>query len=191
MGAQDCFWEGKGAFTGEVSPSMLKDIGCEYVIVGHSERRIYFKETDDVINKKIKKAAETGLVSILCIGETGQERKNNETEVVLKKQITSGLEGVSEKKISEIVIAYEPIWAIGTGISCDTNEAKKAGLFIKSVISDLYNEKVAENMAILYGGSVSKENSSDYIKKAGMNGLLVGGASLRPDEFIDIVKSVE
>jgi len=190
LGAQNCFWEKEGAYTGEISLSMLKDIGCEYVIVGHSERRMYFKETDEMINKKLKAVLEVKLNPILCIGETQQQRDKGETDRILKKQIETALEKVSSSRFSQIAIAYEPIWAIGTGEPCDVEEAQKIGLLIRKIILRLYSSKSAKNVQILYGGSVNSKNAAGYIKEAGLQGLLVGGASLKAKEFIKIVKTV-
>jgi len=183
LGAQDVFWEKGGAFTGEISPLMLKDLKCKYVIVGHSERRRYFKETDETVNKKLKAVIEAGLTPILCVGETKEQRNRGETEKVLRKQIQNGLKGISKSKIqnSKLCIAYEPIWAIGTGNACGIKEAKKVLLFIK--------KRLSFKNRILYGGSVNSKNSADYIKKANFQGLLVGGASLDAKEFIKIVKA--
>lgn len=192
LGAQDVFWEKKGAFTGEISSKMLKDLGCQYVIIGHSERRRYFNETDEVVNKKLKTALATKLNPILCIGETQQERKKGKTKEILKRQLTNALEKISDFRLhtSDFVIAYEPIWAIGTGKACSPAEAKRAGDFIRSTVSNIYNQKFAENLSILYGGSVNSQNAKPYIFEADFQGLLIGGASLKAKEFIKIVKSV-
>ncbi len=171
LGSQDVFW-GEGTYTGEVSPKMLKDLGCEYVILGHSERRRNLGETDEMINKKVKAALSAGLLPILCIGETGEEKSANKTKEVLEKQLKGGLE-VS-------IVAYEPIWAIGTGNACDIDQARKVKLFLEKIIKS----------PILYGGSVDSKNALGYIKDAGFAGLLVGGASLIPEEFIKIVNAV-
>lgn len=181
IGAQNIYFEEKGAFTGEVSVAMLKDLGVEYVIIGHSERRKYFSETDEIINKKIKATLEAGLKVIFCIGETLEEMEAGRKEEVLERQLKAGLDRITD--FANINIAYEPVWAIGTGNNCDVNEAKEALEFIKKNIS-------AETR-ILYGGSVKSENSAGYIREAGFNGLLVGGASLNPEEFIKIIKSAE
>ncbi len=179
MGAQNVFFEEKGAFTGEISPVMVKDLGVEYVIIGHSERRKYFGETDEFINKKIKKSLEAGLKIIFCIGETEQERNSGKKNEVLERQIKMGLDGVND--FENINIAYEPVWAIGTGKNCGIEETKEAIEFIKGFFTG----------RILYGGSVKSDNSGEYIKEAGANGLLVGGASLKADEFVKIVESVK
>ena len=189
LGAQDCFWEQKGAYTGEISPSMLKDAGCEYVIVGHSERRKYFGETDEMISKKIKSVLEAGLVPIFCAGETEEERKKQETEIILRKQIIFGLEAISKAEIGKIVIAYEPVWAIGTGNPCSIEEAQKTGLFIRKLLADNYGP-ASQKTKIIYGGSVNAKNAAGYIREGGLEGLLVGGASLDPKEFAEIAKSV-
>jgi len=192
FGAQNVYFEDKGAFTGEISAVMLKDLGVEYVIIGHSERRKYFGETDEIINKKIKKALETGLKVIFCIGETAEEREAGNPALpnkfgvgagkneVLERQIKTGLDG--NENLENINIAYEPVWAIGTGNNCSVEETKESIEFIR---------KISGVERILYGGSVKSENSGSYIKEAGSNGLLVGGASLNADEFVRIVKSAE
>lgn len=192
LGAQDCFWEEKGAYTGEISPPMLKNAGCQYVIIGHSERRKYFNETDEIINKKLKAAIKAGLSPIFCIGETETERKNDEMEKVLKNRLLNGLKDISQSDIlnSQFSVAYEPVWAIGTGVACDFNDALGANLFIKKVLSELCDNSTVQQIRILYGGSVKSANAVDFIKKAKMDGLLVGGASLKPDEFIGIIKAV-
>lgn len=190
IGAQDCFWEERGAFTGEISPSMLENLGCRYVIVGHSERRRYFNETDEMINKKVKAVLAAKLKPILCIGETLKEKKRNLDLRVLNSQISRGLKGVGEKKAKNVIIAYEPIWAIGTGEPCDTDTVLTKVLLIRSLFKKRYSTDVAKKIRILYGGSVNSENSVSYIKEAQANGLLIGGASLKPKEFVQIVKNV-
>jgi triosephosphate isomerase len=181
LGAQDLFWEEKGAFTGEISPTMLKNLGVEYVIVGHSERRQVLGETDEMINKKLKAAIKTKLKPILCIGETEKERKFGKTPQVLKNQIKKTLKGTSNIKLqtSNLVIAYEPVWAIGTGNPCKPEDAKEVLLFLRKIVK----------FPILYGGSINSKIAKDYIK-VGFNGLLVGGASLHSKEFIEIIKGV-
>lgn len=185
VGAQNVFYEDKGAFTGEISGLMLKDLGVEYVIIGHSERRRYFGEIDELINKKIRKVLELGLKVIFCIGETKEEHDAGNKNEVLERQIKKGLAGIENLKfkIENLAIAYEPVWAIGTGNNCSVEEAKEAFAFIRGF--------VGPDMRILYGGSVKSENSRAYVKEAGANGLLVGGASLNAEEFIKIVKSAE
>ena len=187
LGAQNCFYEDKGAYTGEISASMLKNLGCEYVIIGHSERRQYFKENNEIVNKKIKKALSLGLKPILCIGETEKEREEEKTDQIIKDEIIYGLEGIPASKAP--IIAYEPIWAIGTGNACDVEEAQRMGLLIRKIVSKTYNLSVSKNLCLLYGGSVNSSNASSYLKEAGFNGLLVGGASLKADEFNKIINA--
>lgn len=183
LGAQNLFYEEKGAYTGEISASMLKDLGCEYVIIGHSERRKYFDETDETVNKKIKSAIKAGLKPIFCVGETEEQRNSGKAEEVVERQIKIGLAGIEnwKLKIENLIVAYEPVWAIGTGNACGVEDAKKMREFI---------EKKIKNTSIVYGGSVNSQNASDYVKKAGYNGFLVGGASLKPDEFIKIINLI-
>jgi len=181
LGAQNVYFEEKGAFTGEISAGMLKDLDVEYVIIGHSERRKYFSETDETVNKKIEKSLEAGLKVIFCIGETAQERAAGRKNEVLERQIKKGLEGVDS--FENINIAYEPVWAIGTGDNCSVKETRESVDFIRKFVKP--------DTRILYGGSVKSNNSADYIKKAGANGLLVGGASLDAEEFVKIIRSAE
>jgi triosephosphate isomerase len=180
VGAQDCFWEEKGAFTGEVSAKMLKNLGCDYVIVGHSERKKYFAETNEMVNKKLKAALKAKLKPILCIGETEKEREAGRTFKVLREQLKRALNRINIQSLRDLIIAYEPVWAIGTGKPCRIKEAMEANFFIK---------KIVKKIPILYGGSVNSKNASNYIKESKFQGLLVGGASLNPKEFIKIVKS--
>jgi triosephosphate isomerase len=189
IGAQDCLWEESGAFTGAISPLMLKNIGCQYVILGHSERRTHFEETNEIINKKIKAALSTGLNVIFCFGETEIEKRKGQTEKVLEVQIKKGLAGVSRKEMENIVIAYEPVWAIGTGNPCSPEDTRKTSLFIRKIITNLYPDIILDNLRILYGGSVNSENVEEYSLKSGVQGFIVGGASLRPEEFLKIIKT--
>ena len=170
---------------------MLKDAGCEYIIIGHSERRRYFNETDEVVNKKVKAAIKTGLNPILCVGETREEKNKKKTGNILKKQIKLALKGVSKSTLRGVCVAYEPIWAIGSGKPCDVEEAKKVSLVIRKIISELYDSETAKKIRILYGGSVNSENARAYIKEAELNGLLVGGASLEAEEFVKIIKLID
>jgi triosephosphate isomerase len=190
IGAQDCLWEKSGAFTGAISPLMLKDIGCQYVILGHSERRTNFEDTNEIINKKIKAALSAGLNVIFCFGETEIEKRKGQTEKVLEVQIKKGLAGVLGKEMENIVMAYEPVWAIGTGNPCSPEDARNSVLFIRKILTKLYPDILLESLKILYGGSVNSENAEDYSLKSGVQGFIVGGASLKPDEFIKIVKIV-
>jgi len=190
IGAQNCFWENSGAFTGEISPLMLKDLGVEYVILGHSERRLYFEENDEMIAKKIKLVIENKLSPIICIGETKEERKEKKIEKVLKKQLKEIFYPLIhiQSMSNNLVIAYEPIWAIGTGNFCSPDEAKKILLFIKKELIEILPRHISQNIRIIYGGSVDSENAKNYINN-GFRGLLIGGASLIPQEFIKIVNS--
>jgi triosephosphate isomerase (TIM) len=192
IGSQDLFWESKGAFTGEVSALMLASCGCKYSIIGHSERRIYFGETDETANKKIKAAIKEKIIPILCVGETEKERSEGRLERVLDRQIRFGLESISNSDIkkSGLCIAYEPLWAIGTGNPCGVDEAQTAGLLLKKILSNIFGFEIADVTRILYGGSVNSKNSAGYIKEAGLQGLLVGGASLDPKEFSKIIESI-
>ena len=182
LGAQNCSSEEKGAFTGEISPLTLKDLKIKYVILGHSERRKLFSETDEMINKKVRRALASGLKVVLCVGEIDKKE-------VLKIQLEKGLEGVSRDEMSKVIIAYEPVWAIGTGKNCSVDETMSSIILIRQILSNLFSRAIADKIPILYGGSVNSSNSGAYIKEAGANGLLVGGASLKPDELSKIIKS--
>lgn len=196
IGAQNCFWEDKGAYTGEVSSLMVKDLECKYVIIGHSERRVCFKESNVEINRKIKAALKNRLKPIFCIGEKDRDSFDsqgeliNEMSLIVGEQIEKGLSGIAQAKIPDIVIAYEPVWAIGTGIPCLPNDAMKASLLIKKTLTNLYNRSIAERTMVIYGGSVISQNASDYISEANMDGLLIGGASLNASEFIKIINKI-
>jgi len=190
LGAQDCFWEEKGAYTGEVSPVMLKNLGCEYVIVGHSERRRYFRETDTMVNKKLKAAIKNGLKVILCVGETSEERSRRKTRGVLRRQLKEGLKDIGSSEVKNLVLAYEPVWAIGSGNPCNPEDAKRAAIFIREVLASLVGKRNSAAIPILYGGSVNSQNAADYVKKAGLQGLLIGGASLNAKEFAEILKKI-
>lgn len=189
FGSQNCHWEKAGAFTGEVSASMIKDAGGQYVILGHSERRHHFGETDELINKKIKAALKERLRPILAIGEKEEERE--QVSRVLMEQLAADLAGVKQGQAERIIIAYEPVWAIGTGDSCQANDIMQAGILIRKILGRLYSRAFAKRAKILYGGSVTSKNSADCVKKSGLDGLLVGGASLNAGEFIKIVKSLK
>lgn len=188
LGAQDCFWQDKGAFTGEISPQMLKDLGVRYVILGHSERRQVMGETDEMVNKKLREVLKLNLLPIVCVGETAGERKREETFQILKREIKEGFKNVPKSQMSKVVIAYEPIWAIGTNNPCSADDALTAILFIRKVISQIFSMALAKKIRILYGGSANSQNAGDYLGQEGINGLLVGGASLNPKEFLKIVR---
>lgn len=192
LGAQDLFWENKGAYTGEVSAAMLKDLGCKYVIVGHSERRQHFGETDEMVNKKIKAAISTKLIPILCVGESAPQRESGKMGKVLKTQIFAAFKNISSSKFqdSRPVLAYEPLWAIGSGKACSPDEAMGAAIFLRKCLGQLYGRSASEKTSICYGGSVNSKNAADYITQARLQGLLVGGASLDSKEFIKIVRRV-
>jgi triosephosphate isomerase len=189
LGAQDVYFEPKGAFTGEISCQMLKDIGCKDVIIGHSERRHVLGETDELINKKLLAAIEAGLLPIFCVGELLEERKAGKTAQVVKEQIQKGMARVTIEKAKAVTIAYEPVWAIGTGINAAPQQAQEVHLMIRQLVATLYNEDFAEQMRIQYGGSVKPDNASQIIAQADVDGFLVGGASLKADEFAAIVKA--
>jgi triosephosphate isomerase len=187
IGAQNVHFEEKGAYTGEVSCKMLKSIGVEYVIIGHSERRQYFAETDETVNKKIKAALENGLKPIVCVGETLEERESGKTEERITSQTRLALEGLSAEAVKGIIIAYEPIWAIGTGKTATSEDANNSIKSIRAEIAKIYGEDVAEEVIIQYGGSVKSSNAKELFACSDIDGGLVGGASLKPDEFSKIV----
>lgn len=188
LGAQNLFWEEEGAFTGEISGLMLKDAGCSFVIIGHSERRKYFGETNESVNKKIKAAIKVNLTPIVCVGESLEERKAGQTLNIVENHIKGALQGIEDSDILKIVIAYEPVWAIGTGINATASQAEEVHRYIRGLIKELYSEEISKNILILYGGSVKPSNIEDLIKEEDIDGALVGGASLKADSFIEIVK---
>ncbi len=188
LGAQDLFWEGEGAFTGAISPKMIKDAGCSYVIIGHSERRQYFYETDEGVNKKIFGALKFNLTPIVCIGETLEEREKGKTFTVLDTQIREGFKNLMKEQMLKIVIAYEPVWAIGTGKTATPNQAQEAHNYIRKKLEGAFGSDTASQIRILYGGSVKPENIKDLMAEIDIDGALVGGASLDPDSFAKIVK---
>jgi triosephosphate isomerase len=187
LAAQNIYSEDKGAYTGEVSPAMLKDVGCTYVITGHSERRKYFNETDEGVNAKAKKSLQTGLKPIICVGETEIEREKGITEFIIGIQVKKALYGID--KLDDIVIAYEPVWAIGTGKNATPIEAEEVHRFIRNVVGDMYGD-ICKKIMILYGGSVTHENVGELISMENVDGALVGGASLKIDSFLGIIKSI-
>jgi len=189
IGAQNAFYEEQGAYTGEISPFMLRDIGCEYVILGHSERRRYFGETNAIINKKMKSCIEAGLAPVLCIGETLYQRQQGKTFDILNEQIVYGLEGIDGSFIKKAIIAYEPVWAIGTGMSASTAQAQEAHGYIRNTLDSFTDMETAGQVRILYGGSVNPKNARELLEEDDIDGALVGGASLKPESFCEIVKS--
>lgn len=189
LGAQNCFWEEKGAYTGEISPVMLKDVGCSYVLVGHSERRNIFGETDEMISKKVKALLRAGLSPVLCVGEKLEEREAGQTFQVVERQLKEGLLDINVQSLAKIVIAYEPVWAIGTGKTASPAQAQEVHTFIRSTIEKISGDKsVAEGLRILYGGSVKPDNVDELMKEPDIDGLLVGGASLEVSSFKRIIE---
>jgi triosephosphate isomerase (TIM) len=186
LAAQNCYPENKGAFTGEVSPALLKDIGCRYIIVGHSERRQLFGEDSAFINRKVKAVIQEGLDVILCVGETLEERQADTTFDILTSQIKEGLQDVSAEAMRQVVIAYEPVWAIGTGKTATPEQAEEVHAFIRNLLADIFNAEVAQGTRILYGGSVKPDNVDNLMSKPNLDGALVGGASLKSEDFIRI-----
>lgn len=188
LGAQNCYHESSGAFTGEVSVPMLKDVGSKYIIIGHSERRQYFAETDEAVNLKAKAILAGGLIPIICCGETLEEREAGKTDSIVKNQITADLKGLSEEEISNSVIAYEPIWAIGTGKTCDSVEANRVIKHIRDTVAQVSSQDAADKIRILYGGSVKASTIEEQMSQSDIDGALVGGASLEADSFAGIIK---
>ncbi len=191
VGAQNMFFEDKGAFTGEISAAMLLSAGCDYVILGHSERRAIFNESNEWINKKIHKALSSGLKPIFCVGETLEERESGVMKDVLKKQITEGLTGVTSNQMEEVIVAYEPVWAIGTGKTASPEQAEEVHKFIRDLITEMYNKDVADNLVIQYGGSVKPNNAKELLSQPNIDGALIGGAALKAESFIDIIYAAE
>jgi len=187
IGAQNMHWEEQGAFTGEIAPGMLKDAGCRYVILGHSERRQYFGETNEIINRKVKAACDRQLIPIFCVGETLAEREAGQTERVIEQQVREGLTGLTADRFIELLIAYEPVWAIGTGRSATAADANQVISFIRDIIAATQGKEAAASVRILYGGSVKPENIAELMAQADIDGALVGGASLDPASFASIV----
>ena len=189
LGAQNMHWEASGAYTGEIAPAMLAEF-CKYVIIGHSERRAYFGETDETVNRKIKAARKMGLVPILCVGETLTENESGITSEVVSRQVNKALEGIAEGDASSLVIAYEPVWAIGTGRAATAAGANAViAEVIRGELSRLYDDKLAQQIRVLYGGSVKSTNAAEFFRQADIDGALVGGASLDASEFISITRA--
>lgn len=189
LGTQDCFWENSGPFTGEVSPTMLKDLGCQYVILGHSARRIYLNETDEMVNRKLKAILKVGLKPILCIGSIKKEERGDKE---MKIQLTKALVGIKKSEIKNIIITYEPIWAITTtkeSVVATPDNSKNGKIFIREILSKLFDKVSTQKVRIIYGGSVNSQNIEGFIQDAQMDGVLVGAASLEANEFIKIVKN--
>lgn len=189
LGAQNMYAEESGAFTGEIAPSMLLTIGVKYIILGHSERREYFSETDAMVNDKVKLALATGLDPIICVGEKIEERENGKTEEVIGRQVDGALDGLTARQMKNVVIAYEPVWAIGTGKTATPEMAQEVHLFIRNRVSDKFGATVADEVSILYGGSMKPDNAAGLMKQPDIDGGLIGGASLKVEDFTQIVNS--
>jgi len=191
LGAQNLFWESSGAYTGEVSAEMLLSVGCKYVIIGHSERRQYFGEDNQSVNRKVKSAIERGLTPIVCVGERLEQREAGKTEAVVEDHIRGGFEELSSHEVDRAIIAYEPVWAIGTGKTATPDQANEVHLFIRELIKELYDADLSSRTRILYGGSVKPENARSLIEQPELDGFLVGGASLKAESFAAIAREVE
>jgi triosephosphate isomerase len=191
IGAQNMYYEEKGAFTGEVSPVFLKELGCKYVILGHSERRDIFNESDDLINKKLKKALKAGLNPIVCIGEHLEERETGRTKDVIENQFKLTFKDLKSEELNRVTIAYEPIWAIGTGKTATPEQAEEIHIFIRELIASIYGKNTAETVRIQYGGSIKPTNAKEIFKKENIDGGLVGGASLQSKSLYEIIKAAE
>jgi len=191
IGAQNLHFEDSGAFTGEISGVMLKDLGVDYVIIGHSERRQYFAETDEIVNKKVHAAFKHGLTPIVCVGEKLEEREAGETKEVVRVQTEGGLAGLSAEQAAAVVIAYEPIWAIGTGKSSTADDANEVTAYIREVVKGLFGAEVADKIRIQYGGSVKPNTVAEYMSKSDIDGALVGGASLEPASYVALVEGAK
>ncbi|BCU83100.1 triosephosphate isomerase [Polycladomyces abyssicola] len=187
IGAQNMHWEEKGAFTGEISPVMLKDLGVQYVILGHSERRSYFAETDETVNKKVHAAFAHDLIPIVCVGETLEEREAGQTKQVVGQQVEKALAGLSSEQVKRVIIAYEPVWAIGSGKASTADDAQEVIGFIRKMVANQYDQQVANEVRVQYGGSVKPDNIGAFLDQPDIDGALVGGASLEPESFDRLV----
>lgn len=188
LGAQNLYWEEQGAYTGEISAPMLKSVGCRYCIIGHSERRQYFGETDETVNKKIRAAIKTGLQPVFCVGETEKERESGQTLSILDKQVKKGLEGLVSEQLDALIIAYEPVWAIGTGKTATEDQAQEVHRFIRSLVKNNFGQALSDSIRILYGGSVKPGNIAGLMAMPDIDGALVGGASLSAESFSQIIQ---
>lgn len=189
VAAQDMYWEDEGAFTGEVSGAMLKDMGCEFAIIGHSERRQLFGETDQTVSKKVAAAMRNGLIPIMCVGETLSQREGGETFQTVERQLGSGLPALASDAVAGVVIAYEPVWAIGTGKNATPEQAEEVHAFIRSFLAQMFDQGVADRVRILYGGSVKPDNAAQLLKMPDIDGALIGGASLKAADFATIIRA--
>lgn len=191
LGGQNAYWEREGAFTGEISAALLADAGCSYAILGHSERRQYFGETDEMVSRRVKAVLAAGMTAIMCVGETLAEREDGKTFSVVEKQLAGGLQDVTVNDFERIVIAYEPVWAIGTGRNATPDQAQEVHAFIRQRVADTFSPAIADALRIQYGGSVKPANAADLLGQSDIDGALVGGASLDADSFAEIVKAAE
>ena len=191
LGGQNLYWEEKGAYTGETSANMLLSVGCDFVIIGHSERRLYFGETDETVNKRVRKALDAGLTPIVCVGESLDERETDRTKDVIKTQLQNGLLGFSIEEINKLVLAYEPVWAIGTGKTATPDQALEVHQYIRQLLRQWYDDQTAQSVRIQYGGSVNAGNANELLGQPDIDGALVGGASLKADQFAQIVLAGE
>ncbi len=191
VGAQNCHWKENGAFTGEIAPSMLKELGVEYVVIGHSERRTYFGETDETVLMRTKAALDAGLKPIVCIGETLDERNSGNTEKVLRRQIEQGFKGITPEQLGNIIVAYEPVWAIGTGVTATDDQANDAIKFVREVFAEMFCDSCAEKLYIQYGGSMNEKNAAGLLSMSEIDGGLIGGASLAAEKFAAVVNAVK
>lgn len=189
LGAQDVYFQGNGAFTGEISCQMLKDVSCTYVIIGHSERRHVLGETDELINKKVSAAINGGLLPIFCVGELLEERQANKTTQVVTEQIKKGLAGICSERIQAVTIAYEPVWAIGTGVNATSQQAQEVHAMIRDLLAGMYDKKIAQQLRIQYGGSAKPANTAELMSMPDVDGLLIGGASLKASDFAAMIKA--
>lgn len=189
LGAQDLFWEDSGAYTGQISAGMLTSVGCNYVIIGHSERRQFFGETDETVNKKVKKALASNLLPIVCVGELLEEREADRTETVVETQVKGALAGLTKEDAAKLVIAYEPVWAIGTGKVATPEQAQEVHKFIRDLLAKLYDQELADSIRIQYGGSMKPDNAAELLAQPDIDGGLIGGASLKADSFLGIVNA--
>lgn len=191
LASQNFYYEKDGAYTGEISPDMLKDVGCKFAIVGHSERRQLFGETDELVNKKILAALENDIIAILCIGETREQRKAGETHKIIASQVNKALDGLDDRQLKDVIVAYEPVWAIGTGENATVGQVAEIHGLIRKIISEKYQGNENKPLSILYGGSVTPQNSRELLQNDEIDGALVGGASLNIDSFCDIIRSAQ
>jgi len=189
LGAQNLHWEDSGAFTGELSAGMIKDVGAQYVIIGHSERRQYFGETNETVNKKIRSALKGGLTPIVCVGEVLEERESGKAFDVIKKQCEESLAGLTAEEMGKMILAYEPVWAIGTGKTATPDQAQEVHKFIRELLSQVFGKDISAQVRIQYGGSVKPENTADLMSQEDIDGALVGGASLKSESFVGIIKN--